>query len=300
MSKEFEYTVAFSFAGEDRDYVRKVATILERASIKIFFDEFEELTLWGVDLAEHLHDVYSNQAKYCVIFISKYYASKAWPTHEKRSAIQRAMEQENTYILPARFDDTELPGLPGTISYINLNNYDAEAFAQLVIDKIGVNNPRLRSFNPNHIRKPISQTKLFNPYDEIQEFFDFFESELQNRSSIIRDAGASISMFIKGERFCIRIVAYGKTVYSLDVWRGGMVSDKGISFYGIPGEISGFGGSMNASAEIEWDAERDQAILELSDYSLLGIHTFETTRLTYSEFLNRIWDLFIDALDRGQ
>jgi len=44
------------------------------------------------------------------MFISKEYAEKPWTKHERRSDLSRALE-EDEYVLPARFDDTELPGL---------------------------------------------------------------------------------------------------------------------------------------------------------------------------------------------
>jgi hypothetical protein len=46
------------------------------------------------------------------MFVSEAYASKAWTRHERRSALARALIEEGEYVLPARFDDTELLGLP--------------------------------------------------------------------------------------------------------------------------------------------------------------------------------------------
>jgi hypothetical protein len=48
MTHNYEYDVALSFAGEQRDYVREVAKVLaEEYGLKVFFDEFEEDKLWG-------------------------------------------------------------------------------------------------------------------------------------------------------------------------------------------------------------------------------------------------------------
>jgi hypothetical protein len=43
-------------------------------------------------LVEHLHKVYSGSARFCVMFISKHYADKVWPTHERRSEFEKAIE----------------------------------------------------------------------------------------------------------------------------------------------------------------------------------------------------------------
>ena len=97
------YEVVLSFAGEDRTYVDPVAAILRENDIELFYDNYEEVSLWGKNLTEHLHKVYSSSARYCVMFISKFYAEKVWPTHERRSAFEKAIISKEEYILPARF-----------------------------------------------------------------------------------------------------------------------------------------------------------------------------------------------------
>jgi hypothetical protein len=132
----FKYDVAFSFAGENRKYVEEAATILRNAGVEIFYDRFEEADLWGKDLAVHFDFVYRKSAKYCVPFISNFYKEKVWTRHEIRSAISRAIETNAEYILPARFDDTEIEGLRPTIGFIDLRNYKPEEFAKLILKKL--------------------------------------------------------------------------------------------------------------------------------------------------------------------
>lgn len=136
MIKSYEYQVALSFAGEDREYVSKVATLLKLQEISVFYDEFEEAKLWGKDLYEYLDEIYREKARYCIIFLSKHYAKKLWTTHERKSAQERALKQNEEYILPARFDDTEIPGIRSTVKYVDLNNYSPEDFVALVIQKL--------------------------------------------------------------------------------------------------------------------------------------------------------------------
>jgi len=137
MNDKFTYDIAFSFAGEDREYVGTVADSLKANGIKVFYDEHEKTELWGKDLYEHLDVVYREKARYCIIFISKHYANKLWTNHERKSAQERAFRENREYILPARFDDTEVPGIRSTVGYINLRDYTPEEFSELVIKKIG-------------------------------------------------------------------------------------------------------------------------------------------------------------------
>jgi AbiJ-like protein/TIR domain-containing protein len=131
------YEVVLSFAGEDRAYVEKVAETLKTNGVSLFYDDYEESSLWGKNLVEHFQKVYGGSARYCVMFISKHYAEKVWPTHERRSAFQKAIEAKEEYILPARFDDTEIPGLHRTVGYVDLRKKSACDLASLILQKLG-------------------------------------------------------------------------------------------------------------------------------------------------------------------
>lgn len=136
----YDYDIALSFARENREYVRKVAELLVFYNVKVFYDEFEEANLWGKNLYDYLHDIYKNKAKFTIIFISKSYAEKVWTNHERKSAQERAFVESREYILPARFDETEIPGLPSTVSYIDLNAKMPEQLAKIILKKINLIN----------------------------------------------------------------------------------------------------------------------------------------------------------------
>jgi TIR domain len=114
----------------------------------VFYDEYETVDLWGKDLYRHLSDVYRNRARYCVIFISQAYAKNVWPKHELTSAQARAFEENREYILPARFDETELPGLLPTTGYIDLRLTTPIELAALILRKLAVNSARVSSDVP--------------------------------------------------------------------------------------------------------------------------------------------------------
>ena len=85
---EFKYDVALSFAGEDREYVNKVAQILKDNNINVFYDRFEEIDLWGKDLGIHFDYVYRRQSKYFIPFILKFYKEKIWTNYEVEQQLQ--------------------------------------------------------------------------------------------------------------------------------------------------------------------------------------------------------------------
>lgn len=131
-----EYDVCLSFAGEDRNYVRRVANALKSRGIRIFYDEYAQVDMWGKDLYVHLDEIYQNTARFCVLFASKHYAKKVWTNHERQSAQARAIRQHSEYILPAKFDDTQIPGLRPTIVYIDLRNMTSDRLADMIIEKL--------------------------------------------------------------------------------------------------------------------------------------------------------------------
>ncbi len=131
------FEIVLSFAGEDRAYVEDVAEYLKEHGVEVFYDRYQEATLWGKDLAEHLDAVYRSSARYCVMFISGHYARKLWPNHERRSALARSVEERQEYILPARFDDSELPGIRPTIGYVDLRTRTPEQLGALILEKLG-------------------------------------------------------------------------------------------------------------------------------------------------------------------
>ncbi len=131
------FDVCLSFAGEQRDYVERIAAALKEASLKVFYDQDRDIAamLWGRDLGEALDYVYREGSRFCVMFISEDYASKAWTKHERRSALARAVEQDE-YVLPARFDDTELPGFRPTIGYVDLREIAPATLVNFVLAKL--------------------------------------------------------------------------------------------------------------------------------------------------------------------
>jgi hypothetical protein len=138
LPEKFTYDVAISFAGEQRTEAEAIARCLVAAGVRVFYDGYEESNLWGKNLYDHLADVYQNKAQYCIILASEAYARKAWPTHERRSAQARALQEKQEYILPVRFDKTDIPGLAGTVGYLEYQRYGAQGICAAFLEKLGL------------------------------------------------------------------------------------------------------------------------------------------------------------------
>ena len=130
------WDVALSFAGAQRDYVGQVAAALKARGLRCFYDADEQVRLWGTHLAEELPRIYAEESAAVVVFISAEYADGEWTQLERRAALARAVAEAGVYVLPARFDDSELPGLLPDVVTVDLRRYTPEQFAGLVAEKV--------------------------------------------------------------------------------------------------------------------------------------------------------------------
>jgi len=136
--KTFQYDVALSFAGEDREIVRKVAEKLTENDIKVFYDKYYKAELWGKDLSDHFKKIYGGKtSKYVIIFISRHYVIKDWTNFEFEIAKDEAKKRKDEYILPIRLDNTLIQGISRTIAYINFYEEGLEGVIKIILKKIG-------------------------------------------------------------------------------------------------------------------------------------------------------------------
>lgn len=133
----FKYDVALSFAEEQREFVENVATHLKAKGIRIFYDKDKRIDSWGKDLRHHLDDIYREGAQYCVMFISKEYREKRWSQFEQKRSLARAFfSQDREYLLPFRFDTTEIAGLDDSIAFLPVELYNEKALAGAIVEKL--------------------------------------------------------------------------------------------------------------------------------------------------------------------
>lgn len=134
--EDWSYDVAFSFAGKDRELVEELASVLKKRNVKIFYDEFEKSQLWGEDLYSYLDELYRFRSKFCVVFISKYYANTIWNDTIRKDYERRAFLDNQTSILPIRLDDTEIPGISSSTVYIRWQDDEVDNIADMIVQKV--------------------------------------------------------------------------------------------------------------------------------------------------------------------
>jgi hypothetical protein len=134
-NEEKDYDIAISYASQQSYYVGTVAELLKNKGIKVFYAPFEEIDMWGRDMEKYLSDTYFSKAKICLMFISKEYAASKWCQLESKNAFARQKKQ-NLYILPVRFDGTELPNLSPDIHYFEVAKNPAHILTEKIVKKL--------------------------------------------------------------------------------------------------------------------------------------------------------------------
>lgn len=176
MTRLVEFEIALSFAGEDREYVDQVANLLRDSGVKVFYDLFEEANLWGKNLYDYLSEIYQNKALYTIMFISEAYARKLWTNHERQAMQARAFQEHQEYILPARFDETPIPGVLPTVGYVQLAGRLPQDFVKVIHKKL-VNSGR--TIPSDSIRRSMFSVESMPRLDPIQAKVTVVSSEKQ-------------------------------------------------------------------------------------------------------------------------
>jgi hypothetical protein len=140
------FLVAFSYAGEERDLVGKVARgVADRiGDVHVFFAEWWEHYLAGGDADLRLQEIY-DRAAVVVVCVSERYGEKAWTRAEHaaiRSRLMRAQasadEADKLGVLPVRVGDGEVGGLPFNTIIPDIRQRTPDEAAVLVIDRLAL------------------------------------------------------------------------------------------------------------------------------------------------------------------
>ena len=136
MTDEFEYDVALSFAGEDRDTADQLTQLLRQNHVTVFHDEYTPDQTWGNDFINHVVNLYNRKAAYCVLLISQHYPLHRWSEEDRLATQERALRDANEYIILLPIDDTEVVGVADAPGYVNIRQQTLESVADLLKEKL--------------------------------------------------------------------------------------------------------------------------------------------------------------------
>lgn len=290
----FSYDVALSFAGEDREVAEQLAEQLKKAGVTVFYDNWERSNLWGKDLYQHLDHVYGHAAQFCIVLISASYANKAWTNHELRAAQARAFQQHAEYILPVRLDNTELKSIPVTIGYVDLRATSIYELANMLIAKLRRKTNSKIEADTSHeqgrsFRIPRIPRVNFDPVQETHNLIAHIENVLDQRVTVLRDAGLSVRKDVgEGGARIYRVTYKNRLVYFFSMRVKNDFGRQVISFLdGWSEPISD--NSATAFGTIHTSLDKPDPSVQITNFSLLDDPGMSVL-LTYEELSEAIWE----------
>jgi len=142
--KEFldklKFKVAFSFAGENRSYVKTVKDFLQKELEEgdIFYDEdfTSQLAIPNMDIL--LQNVYHNNSDLVVIFLCSNYEEKEWCGLEWRAIRDLIKQRQDQSIMLLKFDAANISGTFSIDGHIALSNFSPAQTAKFILERIGL------------------------------------------------------------------------------------------------------------------------------------------------------------------
>jgi tetratricopeptide (TPR) repeat protein len=138
-SKRFR--VAFSFAGEKRDFVSKLAAILAKrfGEAAILYDKYHKAEFSRSDLAFYLPDLYHHQSDLVVAVLCPDYEKKEWCGLEWNAIFGLLRERKVGEVMLTRFGRVEGKGLQSLAGYTDLDDETPETTATLILERLALN-----------------------------------------------------------------------------------------------------------------------------------------------------------------
>lgn len=127
---EKRFRIAFSSAGEKRDFVKETADILAKrfGEASILYDKFHKAEFANADLAFDLPALYKTDADLIATVFCADYDKKEWCGLEWRAIFSIIKEGAAKQVMLNRFDRVDGKGLHGLGSFVELTNKTPEQF----------------------------------------------------------------------------------------------------------------------------------------------------------------------------
>lgn len=258
---DYQFEVALSFAGENRDFAGVVAQSLRQEGVQVFYDNFYAADLWGTDLSIKLRDVYYGGSRYCIMILSESYLQKMWTMFERQQAIERLITQRgDAYILPVRLDgfSAEVPGLSNLIGYLSVRSNEPQKVVENFLHKIGKSSSRQparlqpsapRSYIPNLKKSYTDREKntfLKASFDTMLSCLEQFASETKRHYTHFEYEVEHIT----SRKVLFTLYNDGEELTRFKLWFGGAFGEHAMCLYHGRHMDMDHDGSMHESLSI--------------------------------------------------
>jgi hypothetical protein len=166
------FRIAFSFAGEKRAFVEKVADLLAQSfgEEAILYDKFHEAEFSRARFGRYLPKLYNEQSDLLVVVICRDYVDKEWCGLEWDAIFDLLKQRRESEVMLSRFDYAIVDGLFSDAGFSELDHKTPEKLAALIIERLALNegSPRTttRSSRRQAVRSRVTITRrpfILNP-----------------------------------------------------------------------------------------------------------------------------------------
>lgn len=169
------FRIAFSFAGEKRDFVEKVARILADrfGEDRILYDKFHEAEFARRDLGIYLPELYHKESDLVLVVACADYEHKEWCGLEWTAIHALLKNRKDNEVMLTHFDRATFGGLYDTAGWIELESKTPEQFATLILERLARN----EGLSKDHYTKPgvasgdTPRTSIPHNLPSLQPFF---------------------------------------------------------------------------------------------------------------------------------
>ena len=169
------FRIAFSFAGEKRDFVKQAADSLAKqfGQEKILYDKYHEAEFARYDLGVYLPKLYGEQCDLIVPVLCPDYDEKRWTGWEWVHIYGLLTKADGHRVMPSRFGYANADGLSPASGFIELDDTTPEAFVTLILERLALNegHPKDHYTKPAVVVASAPKTLIPHNLPSLQPFF---------------------------------------------------------------------------------------------------------------------------------
>lgn len=296
------FDLAFSFAGEDREYVEAVKAKCDELGLRVYYDNDRKIEQWGKSFISEQRKVYSGyRTKHFVPFISQHYFNKPIPTDEFKSALMESTKRSR-YILPIKLDDTDVSVeyMHKDTQYLKMSDYNPEQLAGalkyiVTSDKEPAKDVDQLLKDELELAAPKITPRAYSKFEEAESLITYVGDKFQKHLEQLRSEGYAPVVRNNNNQLKIIVERDGRTIFILNMFFSSM-GENHIGFNYDRSSMMANTQSENGNIEPVFDRENQRPGFILNDYGSGAGKTI----LTKKEIVKHFWDKMNIELESRQ
>jgi len=151
------FRVAFSLAGEKKEFVSKLAAIVAEhfGEDAILFYKYHEAEFARHDLGVYLPELYHKDSDLVVVIVCPEYDNKEWTGLEWTAIHDLLKQRKDEEVMLCRFEHAEVTGLYSSAGFVDLDDKTPEQAATLILERLGRNEGKPKDYYTHKSRSRV-------------------------------------------------------------------------------------------------------------------------------------------------